>query len=139
MTFDDVRPFLDANHSAVVVTFRKSGAAQARVVTCVHYQSGVAFTTTSDRAKLANLRRDPRCTILVSRRDWSAYAVLEGTADIRWSDRTDAEQLRITLREVYRACSGKDHPDWEEYDQAMLDQRRAAIIVRPRHIYGVGT
>ena len=139
MTFDDVRPFLDANHSAVVVTFRKSGAAQASVVTCGHYQSGVAFTTTSDRAKLANLRRDPRCTILVSRRDWSAYAVLEGTADISWSDRTDAEQLRITLREVYRACSGKDHPDWEEYDQAMLDQRRAAIIVRPRHIYGVGT
>ena len=108
-------------------------------MTCGPYQGGVAFTTTGDRAKLFNLRRDPRCTILVSKPDWSAYAVVEGSADVRWSDRTDPEELRLTLREVYRAASGSEHSNWEEYDRAMVDQGRAAIIVKPDQIYGVRT
>ena len=136
MTYNDIQAFLESNHNAVMVTFRRNGGAQTSIVTCGPYQGGVAYTTTAGRAKLANLRRDPRCTMLVSRPDWSSYITVEGTADIRWSDRTDAEQLRQTLREVYRACAGRDHPDWDEYDRAMVQDRRAAIIVRPEHIYG---
>ena len=49
---------------------------------------------------------------------------------------TDPEQLRLALREVYSAASGQDHPNWEEYDQAMRDDRRSVIIVVPEHIYG---
>ncbi len=139
MTFDEVQPFLESSHRAVMITFRKNGAAQASIVTCGPYQGGVAFTTTGDRAKLSNLRRDPRCTILVSKADWSAYAVVEGSADVRWTDRTDPEELRLTLREVYRAASGSEHSNWEEYDRAMVDQGRAAIIVKPDQIYGVRT
>ena len=138
MTFDEIVPFLERNHNAVAVTFRKGGATQASVVTCGHYRGGVAFTTTRDRAKLANLRRDPRCTMLVSSPDWSAYAVVERTADIHWSDRTPPEELGNILREVYRACAGREHPDWEDYDRAMVEQGRAAIVVRPHHIYGAG-
>ena len=95
MTFDEVQPFLESSHRAVMITFRKNGAAQASIVTCGPYQGGVALTTTGDRAKLSNLRRDPRCTILVSKADWSAYAVVEGSADVRWTDRTDPEELRL--------------------------------------------
>ena len=138
MTYNDILPFLGSNHNAMVVTFRRDGSAQTSIATCGPYQGAVAFTTTADRAKLANLRRNPRSTILVSRPDWSSYITVEGTADIRWSDRTDAEELRLTLREVYRACAGRDHPDWEDYDRAMLQDRRAAIIVRPQRIYGTG-
>ena len=137
MTFDDILPFLNANHNGVVVTFRRSGSAQMSIVTCGPYDGGVAFTTTADRAKLSNLRRDPRCTVLISEPDWSGYVVVEGNADIRWSDRIDADALRLTLREVYRACAGRDHPDWDDYDRAMVEQRRAAIIIRPGHTYGV--
>ena len=139
MTFDDVLQFLETNHRGVVMTFRRNGAAQLSIVTCGPYDGGLAFTTTGDRAKLANLRRDPRSTILVSKPDWSGYVAIEGQADILWSDRTDPDRLRIALREVYRACAGREHPDWEDYDRAMVEDRRAAIIIRPHHIYGVGT
>lgn len=138
MTFDDIIPFLETNHCAVAATFRKNGAVQMSIVTCGLYQGGVAFTTEGHRAKLANLRRDPRCSILISKPEWFGYAVVEGSADVRWSDRTDPDELRLTLREVYRVCAGRDHPDWDEYDRAMLEQRRAAIIVRPQRVYGVG-
>ena len=138
MTLDNILAFLETNHRAVMVTFRRNGAAQTSIVTCGHYQGGVAFTTEAGRAKLNNLRRDPRCTILISKPDWSGYAVVEGSADIRWSDRTDPEELRRTLRAVYQACAGRDHPNWDEYDRDMVEQRRAAIIVRPQNVYGMG-
>ena len=37
MTFDEILPFLESNHNAVAVTFRKSGAAQASVILCGPY------------------------------------------------------------------------------------------------------
>jgi PPOX class probable F420-dependent enzyme len=138
MTYQDAIPFLQSNHNAVVVSHKRNGAAQMSIVTCGPYRGGVAFTTTDGRAKLANLRRDPRCTILVSRADWSGYVVVEGTAGVHCPDRTEPEELRLTLREVYRAAAGRDHPDWEEYDRAMVEDRRAAFVVMPEHVYGAG-
>ena len=52
------------------------------------------------------------------------------------ADNTGADELRLALREVYRTASGEDHPNWDEYDQAMRDDRRSVIIVVPDHIYG---
>ncbi len=137
MTFEEILPFLEANHRGVVTSFRRNGAAQLSIVTCGPYNGGVAFTTTGHRAKLANLRSDPSSSILVSKPDWSGYVVVQRKADVLWSDRTGPEELRVALREVYTACAGREHPDWKDYDRAMVDDRRAAIIVRPDRIYGV--
>ena len=62
--------------------------------------------------------------------------VLEGKAQILSADNTGADDLRLALRETYRAASGEEHPNWEEYDQAMIDDQRSVIIVVPDHIYG---
>ncbi len=133
---DKIRDFVSQNHQGVLSTFRKNGAAQLSIISSGPYRKGVAFTTTEDRAKLPNLKRDPRCTLLVSKPDWWGYAVIEGHAEVTSSDNTDAEELRLALRDVYRAAAGEEHPDWEEYDQAMRDDRRVVIIVVPEHIYG---
>ena len=136
MTYDDILPFLDTHHNAVATTYRKDGIAQMSVVSCGPYDGGVAFTTTGGRAKLANLLRDPRCTILISTADWREYVVVDGTADVLWSGRTGPEKLRLALRGVYTAVAGRDHPDWDDYDRVMVEDRRAAIIVRAQRIYG---
>ena len=128
--------FVSQNHRAVLTTFRGNGAAQMSIVSVGPYAEGAAFTTTADRAKLANLQRDPRCSLLISHESWWGYVVLEGRARIMSADHTGAEELRLALRDVYRAASGKEHPDWDEYDQAMRDDRRSAVIVEPEHIYG---
>ena len=136
MLSDSVRKFLAENHRAVLTTFRRNGAAQMSIVTAGAYLDGAAFTTTEDRAKLTNLRRDPRCSLLVSHESWWGYLVLEGRARIMSAGDTDAEELRLALRDVYRAAADEEHPDWEEYDRAMVDDRRAAVIVVPEHVYG---
>jgi PPOX class probable F420-dependent enzyme len=136
MLSDSVRKFVGENHRAVLTTFRRNGSAQMSIVTTGAYRDGVAFTTTSDRAKLANLKRNPRCSLLVSHESWWGYVVLEGRARIMSSDNTEAGELSEALRDVYRAATGAEHPDWDEYDQAMRDDRRSAVIVVPEHVYG---
>ena len=131
-----VKRFVSENHRAVLTTFRRNGAAQMSIVTTGAYSDGAAFTTTEDRAKLSNLKRDPRCSLLISHESWWGYVVLEGQARVMSPDNTDAEVLRQALRDVYRAASGEEHSDWDEYDRAMVDDRRAAVVVMPEHVYG---
>ena len=133
---DNVREFITDNHEGVLTCFRRNGAAQMSIVTCGAYEDGVAFTTTEDRSKLHNLRRNPRCSLLVSHRDWRPFVVLEGTARILSPGRTDPEELKQALRDVFTAASGQVHPNWDEYDQVMVQDRRSAIVVVPDHIYG---
>ena len=133
---DSVKEFASGTHRGVLTTFRRNGGAQMSIITCGPMRDGIAFTVTEDRAKLKNLRRNPRCTLLVSHEDWRPYVALEGTAQIISANNTGAEELRLALREAYRAASGEDHPNWDEYDQAMRDDRRSVIIVVPDQIYG---
>ena len=133
---DKVRQFVAENHRGVLTTFRRNGAAQMSIVTCGPFRNGVAFTVTFDRAKLLNLKRDPRCSLLVAQEDWWGYVVLEGRAEILSADSTEPDDLRLALRDTYRTASGQEHPNWEEYDQAMRENKRSVIIVVPERVYG---
>ena len=133
---NQVQQFVSETHRGVLTTFRRNGSAQMSIISCGPYRNGVAFTTTTDRAKLANLKRNPRCSLLVSQEDWWGYVVLEGHAQILSADNTGPEEFRAALRDVYRAASGREHPNWAEYDQAMQEQRRSVVIVVPECIYG---
>ena len=135
MQLKKVEEILAHNHEAVFTTFRRNGAVQMSIVTVGVLNNGVAFTISPGSAKLANLSRNPRCSLMVSRPDWGDFAVLEGHAQVLSPNVTPIEELRLTLREVYRVAGGKEHPDWEEFDQAVQEDRRSAVIVVPEHIY----
>ena len=132
---DNLKDFIAKNNKAVLSTFRKDGNAQLSIVVVGPHDDGAAFTTTADRAKLINLKRDTRCSLLVSQDSWWGYVVLEGKARIMSSDNTNADVLRLALRDVYKSISG-EHPNWDEYDQAMIDERRSVVIVVPDRTYG---
>ena len=135
---ENIRAFVAGTNRGVLTTFRRDGAAQMSIVTCGPYGDGVAFTTTASRAKLLNLQRDSRCSLMVSQEDWRGYVVLDGRAQIISADNTDADEYRDALRDVYRTAAGEEHSNWEEYDRAMRDDRRSAVIVIPDRIYGTG-
>ena len=50
-------------------------------------------------------------------------------------DETDAESLRLLLRDVFTACGGT-HDDWDTYDRVMREEGRVAVLVPPRRVYG---
>ena len=138
MEFEDVRPFLETHHRGVIGTRRANGATHSSIVVCGAYRDQAVFVSVrGSSAKVRNLRRDPHCTVLAVTDDWRSYAVIEGTAQLFDARNTDAEELRVMLREAYRACGDSDHPDWEEYDEAMVRQDAIVVLVRPERVYGL--
>ncbi len=128
--------FLAGNHKAVLSTFRGNGQAQLSVVMTGPFRGGVGVSVTETRAKYKNLKRDSRCSLLVSKDDWWGFLVLEGTAEIIDATNSSDEQRLAALRELYEAISGEPHPDWAKYDAAMIEDRRAVVVVKPDRIYG---
>ena len=138
MEFKDVRPFMETNHRGVITTRRSNGATQTSIVVCGAHKGNAAFVSVrGSSAKVRNLRRDPNCTVLAVTDDWRSFAAVEGQARLFDAANTDAEELRVLLREVYRACGDKDHPDWEEYDSAMVQQDAVVVLVKPERVYGL--
>jgi hypothetical protein len=45
----------------------------------------------------------------------------------------DSERLRLLLRDIFSAAGG-EHDDWDTYDRAMAEERRAAVLVRPDRV-----
>jgi hypothetical protein len=75
------------------------------------------------------------------RKGW-LWATVEGCAELAGPDDpqpwlTDAEQLRLLLREVFTAAGGT-HDDWDEYDRVMAEQRRTVVLVAPTRVYSNG-
>ncbi|MDA1128732.1 MAG: TIGR03618 family F420-dependent PPOX class oxidoreductase [Chloroflexi bacterium] len=137
MEFEEVRPHFEKNHRGVITTFQANGAGHASIVFCGAYQGNAAFVIVQgSSAKARNLRRDPRCTVMSVTDNWRTCAVVEGQATLMDYRNTDAEKMRVGLREVFRACGDKDHPDWEEYDQAMVKQDSVIVLVKPERVYG---
>ena len=137
MEFEDARPFMERNHRGVVATFQRNEAMQTSVVSSGAYQGNAAFVIVyGNSAKTRNLQRDPRCTVMAVSDDWRSFVVVEGQAQLQDYRNTDAEEFRVLLRDVYRACGDKDHPDWEEYDQAMVRQDAVVVFVTPQRVYG---
>ncbi len=135
MQFTDALEFLGREHTSVVTTLGRSGRAQSTVVRAGPYEGGMTFVVRGATVKLANLRRDQRCTVLTVSPDWRKYVTVEGSATVHAPDDTGAEELRLLLRAAFTAAGGT-HDDWDEYDRVMREQRRAVVVVAPERVYG---
>ena len=137
MDFEEARPFLEANHQGVISTVQPNGGIQNSIVVCGAYQGEAAFVAVRGNSqKVYNLRRNPNCTVLTVTPNWRSCVAVEGQARLLDYRNTDAEEFRVLLREVYRACGDKDHPDWEEYDRAMVEQDAVIVFVSADKVYG---
>ena len=135
MSLEELDPILAQHRTVVFTTFRRDGRPQMSLVTVGRVGDALAFTTQGHNAKYHNLMRDPRCAMMLARPDWRGYAVLDGDAEVVGPHNTGADDLRLRLREVYRAAAGREHPDWEDYDRAMVEQRRVTVLLRPTRMY----
>jgi len=129
--------FAKTRHQGVLVTQKRDGRPQLSNVAYALTDGVVRVSVTADRAKTANLRRDPRASLYVGRDDFWAYAVLEGDAELSAvtaaPDDATAEELVV----LYRTVRGEDHPDWAEFRRAMVQERRLVVRLRVTHAYGM--
>lgn len=96
----------------------------------------VSISVTSGRAKTHNARRDPRVSMLVTA-DFGAHLIVEGTAHLTDVTADPTDDAAEALVATYRSIAG-EHPDWDEYRQAMIDQKRLVLSFAVEHAYGMG-
>lgn len=129
MTPDEARAFVASNHRAVLVTRRLGGGLQTSpVLVGVDGDGKVVISTWEGAYKTRNLRRDPSATLCVFNDGFfGSWLQVDGTAEI-----VSLPEAMEPLVDYYRRISG-EHPDWDEYRQAMRDQRRVLIRVTIDH------
>ncbi|MFI6266194.1 PPOX class F420-dependent oxidoreductase [Micromonospora sp. NPDC051006] len=121
----------------VLATIKRDGRPQlSTVVYSFDRESGlIRVSVTDDRAKTANLRRDPRASFHVSSEDGWAYAVAEGRAELTPVAADPADDTVEELVGIYRSVQG-EHPDWDDFRRAMVAERRLVLRLHVERTYG---
>jgi PPOX class probable F420-dependent enzyme len=136
MKLDDALAFARTNRWGVLATIRRDGRPQLSNIGYAVGDDGIVrISVTDGRAKTANVRRDRRAGLHVTSDDFFAYAVLDGQAELSDVAADPNDATVEELIELYRALQG-EHPDWDEYRRAMVDDRRLVLRLRVSHAYG---
>ncbi len=122
---DALLAFLRPRHRMVLVTRRRDGRPQVSPVAGGIDTTGhVVVATYPQRAKVHNLRRDPNATVMTLSDDWNGpWVQLDGTAVV-----LDLPEALEPLVEYYRSIAG-EHPDWQEYREAMRTQGKCLVRI----------
>ncbi|MEV6650003.1 PPOX class F420-dependent oxidoreductase [Streptomyces sp. NPDC051219] len=124
---DPLLEFVRPRHRAVLLTTRADGGPQGSPVTCGVDDSGrIVVSTYPERAKTRNAKREPRVSVIVLSDEWDGpWVQIDGTAEV-----VDAPESVEPLVEYYRNIAG-EHPDWDEYREAMARQNKSVIRITP--------
>jgi len=119
------REFLRGNHHAVLATMRADGRPQLSPVTAgVDDEGRVLISTREAAMKARNLARDPRASLcLLNDGFFGEWMQVEGTAEI-----VHLPEAMDLLVDYYRRISG-EHPDWDDYADAMRRARRVMVRI----------
>ncbi len=123
---DEMLEFARPRHRMVLVTRRGDGAPQLSPVAAGVHDGRIVVATYPDRAKAVNARRHPAVSVLVLSDDWNdPWLQIDGTAEV-----LDMPAALEPLVDYFRSISG-EHPDWDEYRQAMQRQDKSLIRIEP--------
>jgi PPOX class probable F420-dependent enzyme len=117
--------FLRPRHRVILITGRADGRPQASPVSAgIDERGRMVIATYPQRAKTRNLRRDPAVSACVLSDEFDGpWVQVDGTAEV-----LDVPEAVEALVEYFRSISG-EHPDWDEYRRAMIDQGKSLIRV----------
>jgi PPOX class probable F420-dependent enzyme len=123
MDLTQAQQFLTEHHRAVLATRRSDGRIQMSPVTVGLDAEGRALVSSRETAyKTKNLRRDPHASLCVFVDGFfGPWVQVDGTAEV-----VSLPAAMELLVDYYRCVAG-EHPNWDEYRQAMERDRRVLI------------
>ncbi|MEU6282064.1 PPOX class F420-dependent oxidoreductase [Streptomyces sp. NPDC047028] len=135
VSLDELLDFVRPRHRAILLTRRADGSPQASPLTCGVDDAGrIVVSTYPERAKTRNAKRESRVSLLVLSDEWNGpWVQVDGTAEV-----LDSPDSVEPLVEYYRNIAG-EHPDWDEYREAMVKQGKSIIRVTPERWGPVAT
>jgi PPOX class probable F420-dependent enzyme len=133
MDLERGREFLRTNHRTVMATHHPDGRLQLSPVLVALDDAGRAVVSTRETAvKVRNLLRHPRVSFCaMTERFFGDWLQIEGEAEV-----LRLPEAMEPLVDYYRRISG-EHPDWDDYRQAMVRDHRLVARLRPTRAYGM--
>lgn len=121
--------FVRENSRAVLHTYRADGSPQLSPVAVAVLGDAIAISSRETAMKTKNLSRDPRATLCIVNDAWYGdWMVVSGPCEI-----VHLPDALEQLVEYYRALRG-EHPDWDEYREAMVRDQRVVLRVIPERV-----
>ena len=122
----------------VMATVQPDGRPHLSVVTPWVHGHHADISLTDRRIKTRNLRTDGRMALIAVSADQQRFVVAEGNTELTEISTTPGDATGQRLADVYRAIAG-EHPDWDDYYQAMVSDRRLVARVNITNTYDGGT
>ncbi|MCW2810519.1 MAG: putative F420-dependent enzyme [Friedmanniella sp.] len=119
--------FVRRRHSFVLTTLRADGRPQMSPVSGgVDPEGRLVISTYPGRAKTRNAERDPRVSVCVLSDDFGgAWVQVDGDAEV-----LHMPEATEPMVDYFRSIAG-EHPDWDEYREAMRVQNKSLIRITP--------
>lgn len=137
MDLTEALTFIRDRTQGVLATIRSNGRPQLSNIMYVRGDEGtLRISVTDDRAKTANLRRDPRASLYVLGDNFYQYVVVEAQAELTPVAADPHDATVDALVAYYKAAIG-EHPDWDEYRASMVTDKRLMVVLRPERAYGM--
>ncbi len=130
MNQQEAMEYIRQNHRGALATQMRNGRPQLSLISYALDDDGrIKISVTRSRAKTRNVQRDPRVSMVVLGDDFYQYVVVEGTGRIQ-----EGTPL-ADLRRIYRKVRGEEHPNWEEFDEAMRRDDRTLLWIEIARLY----
>ncbi len=137
MELSEALDYIRERQQGVIVAIKSDGRPQLSNITYAVDDDGtIRISATADRAKTKNLRRDRRGSLYVTADDFGSYCVIEGDVDTTPVTTDPGDETSDALVAYYRTLAG-EHPDWDEYRRAMIDEGRLMLLLTPTRAYGM--
>ena len=137
MELDEALAWVAEKTHGILITIRRDGRAQSSDISFTLKGGKFCISATASRAKTRNLLRDDRAVLHVtSPKTWS-YISFDGAVEVTSPAQTKNDEVNQELAEIYQRILGEEHPNWEEFQQAMINDGRLVLRFVPQSAVGM--
>lgn len=136
MDLDTALAWAGERHHGVLITIRRDGRPQSSDIVYSATDGIIRISVTDDRAKTRNLVRDPRAVVHLTSPDTWSYLSFDGTVELSPVATEPGDATCEELAQLLRDVQGSEHPDWDEFHRAMVDDQRRVVRFTPASVTG---
>lgn len=126
MDRDQALEFLRSNSHSILATTRRDGRPQLSPVdVTVNAQGQVVLSSRLTAMKVKNLLREPYASVCaITPAFYGEWCQVEGPVQV-----VELPEAMDGLIDYYRRAAGKEHPDWDDYREAMVREQRVLVVM----------
>tara|TARA_B100001175_G_scaffold238820_1_gene205111 strand:- start:17 stop:436 length:420 start_codon:yes stop_codon:yes gene_type:complete len=123
-------------HNGVLITIRKDGRPQSSDIVYAVLDGKFCISATKKRAKTINLLKDKRSVLHVTSPETWSYVSFDGISEVTEAAKVPADNVCQELAKIFTVIQKKDHPDPNEFNEAMINDQRLVIRFTPTSAVG---